>query len=239
MQSRQRYVTVSTGVVPYDVVGEGPPLLWLHPSAGVVWSPLLDGLARSFQLYVPTMPGFDATPFHPAVASMDRLAALAGEFIDAAIGTACDVVGYSFGGWVAAWLAVLRPDRVHRLVLEAPAGFRPSGSPALPTGAVASPRRLANQTAPLHYITGSRNADAALAARLTEITCMTLILHGTADPLVPAESMQLLRNRLRHAYLIYIWDAGHAIEIDQPERVRSVIADFLVRGDAFIVNAGA
>ena len=39
-----------------------------------------------------------------------------------------DLMGTSFGGKAALWLAVQHPERVRALVLEAPAAIRPSGS---------------------------------------------------------------------------------------------------------------
>jgi pimeloyl-ACP methyl ester carboxylesterase len=246
-------VNLSTGPLTYGVVGEGRPVLFLHPAGGLRWSPFHEGLARSFKVYAPTMPGFDGTPFHESVTTMDGHAKIAGEFIDQVIGENCDVIGHSFGGWLATWLAVLRPDRVEHLVLEAPAGFRPKGSPGLPrepaalTAALfvhpekappaADPARmLANHQALPHYGGGRRDTDDALVARLHEIEAVTLILRGTADPLIPDESVQLLRSRIKRAYLIYIWDASHAVEIDQPERMLRVVESFLKRSDAFIVN---
>lgn len=224
VERRRETIALSTGTIPYEIAGSGRPVLWLHPAGGVHWSPVHEGLARSFTLYAPTMPGFDGTPFHPNVASMDALANVVGEFIDRAIGASCDVVGHSFGGWLGTWLAVLRPDRVAHLVLEAPAGFRPKGSP---------PPRYPTV---FHYGGGARDMDDALAARVHEIEAVTLILRGTADPVIPDESVQLLRSRLRHAYLLYVWDAGHTIDVDQPERMLRAVESFLQRSDAFIVN---
>src|SRR5258708_13794657 len=59
---------------------------------------------------------------------MQGLAKLMGEFIDKVIGGPSDVMGCSFGGCVALWLAAERPDRVDHLVLECPAVFRTKGS---------------------------------------------------------------------------------------------------------------
>ena len=39
-----------------------------------------------------------------------------------------DLMGTSFGGKAALWLAVRNPERVRALVLEAPAAIRPSGT---------------------------------------------------------------------------------------------------------------
>ena len=51
-------------------------------------------------------------------------------------------------------------------------------------------------------------------------------------------SVQLLKSRLPHAYLVYIWDAAHSIEVDQPERMLAVLTSFLQRSEGFMVNWG-
>ena len=40
------------------------------------------------------------------------------------------------------------------------------------------------------------------------------------------------------AKLLFVYDAGHNIEVDQPERFVALIRDFFSRGEAFIVNPG-
>src|SRR5262249_17024668 len=128
-----------------------------------------------------------------------------------------------------------RPDLVDHLVLECPAGFRTKGHGGRPS----SPEELrkllflhpekvppeekpaeveaANRRMLAHYAY-SPDTDEELLARLPSIDKLTLILHGTADRMIPKESVQLLKSRLPHAFLVYIWDAAHAIEVDQPER---------------------
>ena len=38
--------------------------------------------------------------------------------------------------------------------------------------------------------------------------------------------------------MIYVFDAGHDIEVDQPERFVALVRDFFARGEEFIVNPG-
>jgi hypothetical protein len=35
-----------------------------------------------------------------------------------------------------------------------------------------------------------------------------------------------------------VWDAAHAIEVDQPERMLAVLGSFLERSEGFMVNWG-
>jgi pimeloyl-ACP methyl ester carboxylesterase len=78
--------------------------------------------------------------------------------------------------------------------------------------------------------------DADLLEKLSRVEATTLILHGTEDRSIAKESVQLLKSRLRRAFLVYVWDAGHDIEVDQPGRMLSVVQGFLERSDAFMVN---
>ena len=77
--------------------------------------------------------------------------------------------------------------------------------------------------------------DPDLISQLEKIEQPTLILHGTEDRIIGAESMRLLKSRLRRAFLVYVWDAAHNIEVDQPERVLSLVRSFLERSEAFVV----
>jgi len=80
------------------------------------------------------------------------------------------------------------------------------------------------------------NSNKDFLNQLTKIKNLTLILMGNNDSIVSSESAQIIKEYIEHSYLIYIYDAGHGIGIDQPERVASLMSDFLTRGQAFIVN---
>ena len=55
---------------------------------------------------------------------MQELAGLAHEFGKKMIGDTYDVMGQSFGSWVAVWYGIMHADPVQQLILECPAGFR-------------------------------------------------------------------------------------------------------------------
>ncbi|HXZ54288.1 MAG TPA: alpha/beta hydrolase [Burkholderiales bacterium] len=254
-QPRASRIALSSGELSYFAAGEGRPLVYLHPAGGVRWTKVLDELAKSFRLLVPVMPGFDGTPAHPPVRSMKALAALAGEFVEKTAGGPCDVIGCSFGGYLAVWLAAQRPGLVDHLVLECPAGFRPKGHGGRPADAselrkllFLHPEKLPPEDKPADMEAANRrmlahygyaqDTDEELLALVPSIDKLTLILHGTADRMIPKESVQLLKSRLPHAYLVYVWDAAHAIEVDQPERMLAVLTSFLQRSEGFMVNWG-
>ncbi len=242
-----------SGALPYWVAGDGPPVLYFHAADGARPTAGLVALAHHHRIYMPVIPGFDDTPLLDGIATMRDIARLGAEFIDSVIGKRADVIGQSFGGWAAPWLALEHAEAVGLMVLECPAGFRPEGhappssDPALRLAEMyAHPERRAPETKSeatltrnremLHHYHGAVTRDAALIARLGEIEALTLILMGTKDGRIPPASGQLLKDRMAHAFLIYVYDAAHSIETDQPERFAIVVGDFLARGESFIVN---
>lgn len=223
----EKKIRLKSGELSYFHAGSGRPLLWLHPAGGIRRSKVLEGLGQSFALYVPVFPGFEGTSFHPEVKTRQALGALAAEFLERVIGRRCDVMGWSFGGAVALWLALERPELVDHLVLECPAGLV----------SVDKKIKRVNRALLEHY-GADDGKDEALLARVGEIGQTTLILQGTDDGTIPAPSAQHLKGLLKKAFLVYVWQAGHDLETDQPERVLGVVKGFLEHSDAFMVNRG-
>jgi pimeloyl-ACP methyl ester carboxylesterase len=232
--------------------GVGRPLVYLHAAGGVRWTKFLEKLSETHTVHLPTFPGFDGTPTQDAIRSRRALGTAVGHYIEEAIGKPCDVMGRSFGGAVALWLAIERPDCVDHLVLECPGGLQ-SIDPALRkdprafrAALFAHPEKVDFENKPedieaknrsmlVHY--GAEDGkDPELLQSLDRVQGLTLILHGTEDRIITAESMRLLKARLRRAFLVYVWDAAHDIEVDQPGRAAAVVRSFLERSDAFVVR---
>jgi pimeloyl-ACP methyl ester carboxylesterase len=232
--------------------GSGRALLYLHPAGGVRWTATLERLARTRTLHVPTFPGFDGTGTDDEVTSRQGLAHLVGSYIEKHIGSACDVMGCSFGGAVALWLALEHPELVDHLVLECPAGLQ-TIDPALRRNPhafykalFAHPEKVTYEKKPediearnramlAHYRAEDGKDAALLLENLSRVRATTLILHGTEDRIIQAETMRRLKSELPRAFLVYVWDAAHNIEVDQPERMSAVVESFLERSEAFVV----
>lgn len=107
------------------VGGDGPPLVYLHPSAGLTWDPFLDRLATRYTVYAPEFPG--TTPGDPyAIHQVDDLwdAVLIYEQALRELGlSGVPVIGQSFGGMLAADLAAAYPDLFSHIVLFDPIGL--------------------------------------------------------------------------------------------------------------------
>lgn len=99
--------------------GEGPPAVFLHGLGGgrTAWRPQLEDLSRVRRCVAWDAPGYGASE-PVADTSFDAYATAAIEFIDTVSPHApVDLVGMSFGGMIAQYVAAAAPDRVRTLSL--------------------------------------------------------------------------------------------------------------------------
>ena len=106
--------------------GSGPPVLYLHGAGGDSdWLPLFDRLAERFTVYHPSHPGFGKSG---GLEHIDDIEDLVFHYVDLLAALGLDgrqpnIVGSSFGGWIAAEMAHRSPHLVGRLVLIDAAGL--------------------------------------------------------------------------------------------------------------------
>jgi 2-hydroxy-6-oxonona-2,4-dienedioate hydrolase len=135
-QATQHRVDVQGRFVCWRKFGEGPPLVLLHGGHGswLHWVRNIEPLAARFTVWVPDLPGYgDSDDWgHSRSAGMADLLHATLTSLDILVGsdTWIDLVGFSFGGLVAAQIAARR-SRVRRLALLGAAGHgglrRPRG----------------------------------------------------------------------------------------------------------------
>lgn len=198
----ERWATVGGCRIWYRDGGVGQPLVHLHGAGGPSWDEAHRMLATRFRVIAPALPGFGETTCDSRPGSLLDLAGVMATFIREIAGGKAHVLGSSFGGGVATWLAVENADVIDRLVLESPA------------------------------------SDSALRARLGDIHTPTLALFGTEDRQIPPEVGRLYKERMPDCTFALVYQAGHIIRRDRPEAFVRLVADFLDRGPAFLVNRG-
>jgi pimeloyl-ACP methyl ester carboxylesterase len=64
-------------------------------------------------------------------------------------------------------------------------------------------------------------------SRLSTLTAPTLVLHGTADVLVPPPNAFILGERIPAAWVVQIRDGGHGVMYQYPDEINSVLLSFL------------
>jgi pimeloyl-ACP methyl ester carboxylesterase len=78
--------------------------------------------------------------------------------------------------------------------------------------------------------------DSVLADRLAEIKAPTLLLLGTEDEVIPQQTGRIYAERLPNCYYVLVYDAGHSIETERPQKLLVTIRDFLERRETFVAN---
>ena len=243
--------------IAWERHGSGQPLLLIHGLgyARWGWEPVVEPLARSFDVILFDNRGIGESDAPPGPYTAAGLAADAAQVLDEAGVERAHVLGTSLGGMVAQELALAAPERVDRLVLACTTPGGPESFPMpeqtvkLLTSGATLRQFVENALAPdpdeeiVERILRHREATAqpfdawsAQAAagaafdaldRVEGIAAPTLILHGTEDAVVDSRNAALLERRIPDARVELFPGAGHLFFWEQPDRFVEVVTEFL------------
>ena len=218
------------------------PFLLLHGGGGV---PTMTGFAdllaerSNARVLLPTHPGFGGTPKDDELTNVIDLAQSYVAMLDRLDLADVTVVGNSFGGWLAAEMALLPSDRISGAVIIngvgievdghpmtdvsglSPAELRsysfhdPSKAPVPPGGGTGpSPDVLA-----LIGYTGPTMSDPTLARRLGKIDLPVRMLWGESDRIVDPDYGRAYAAAIPNATFTLLPRAGHLPQLETPEQV--------------------
>ena len=238
--------------------GTGEPVLFLHAAGGAgTWLPFHDMLAgRGFEVIAPDHPGFGKSDEFPEVEAIDDLVFHYLDVLDALGLDRPHVVGGSFGGWIAAELALYVPQRVASLTLLSAAGLRlpehpitdlfllpparlpetlfhnpPPPAPVPPPG---TPPDLDTIIAAYREATSLARFcwvpfmdDPKQQPRLHRIAAPTLVVAPSDDRVIPVEHARRYAELIPNATYAEVPDCGHAMYFERPEEFTTRVAAFL------------
>jgi len=108
--------------------GEGEPILLIHGVNPInPRAPFVDLLAQHGEVIAPSHPGFGGSARPPDFDTMYDLINLYHDVLESIAAPRIHVIGFGFGGWIAAELAVAGARKIDRLVLVDPVGIKISG----------------------------------------------------------------------------------------------------------------
>jgi pimeloyl-ACP methyl ester carboxylesterase len=237
--------------------GAGAPLLFLHGGEGFdQQQPFVSRLSAQRRLIAPSHPGFGTSGLPDWLDSVDDIAHLYLELLDALKLDKVDIVGCSIGGWIAAEIATKVPERIRRLVMAGPVGVK-VGTPerldipdifAMPQAEVdkllyhdparMTPDQSKMSDAQLTAMFRNREALALLVwepwmhnpklrRRLHRVANLALFIRGASDGLVSGGYLQAYARLLPNARTQTIAAAGHMPHLEQPEAFASAVLGFL------------
>ncbi|MQA82831.1 MAG: alpha/beta fold hydrolase [Streptosporangiales bacterium] len=223
------------------VAGAGPPLLYLHPAAGLAWDPFLSHLSERYTVYAPEFPGTSVgDPY--AVHAIDELSDIVLAYEEVVRRLGLDkpvVVGQSFGGMLAAELVAHFPGLSEQLVLLDPIGLWREDTPVA-NWVATPPEQL---PALLFHDPAGEAAQAMLAMpedeeqRVAATAGMVWAFGSTAKFMWPIPDKGL-RNRLHRitASTLIVWGRQDSlIDVSYAGEFAELIADGKV---AVIDNCG-
>ena len=248
--------TVELGEVKLRVMrgGSGRPVLLLHHDIGTLDRlPFYDSLAEKFDVIVPRHPGF-GVPERPQWLRHPRDIAALYQWLLANLSVeSASLVGLGYGGWIAAEMAALAPRDFHRLVLVgamgvkppegnildqaiisyidyARAGFHDQDAFAKNYGDVSTDqlvawdlcREMSFRTAWKPYM-----YSLTLPHLLGGVRAPALVVWGDDDKVVPYSAGQLYARALREARLEMVRNAGHCVDMEQPEALARLVVPFI------------
>lgn len=237
--------------------GVGRPILLLHGMRPVhPRAPFLDLLSEHAEVVAPSHPGFGHSPRPDDFDSVYDLVHLYLDVLDQFPHDKVTLLGLSFGGWLAAELAVTCSHRLDRLILVDAVGIKVSDreTPDILDVFNTSPREVLRQSwhdaerwAPdfdamsddelaVHH----RNLEALclygwhpymynphLRRWLSRIAVPTLVLWGASDRVVTPAYGRAYAASIPEASFSLIERAGHHPEIEQPEAFAERVVAFL------------
>jgi pimeloyl-ACP methyl ester carboxylesterase len=234
----------------------GPPALLLHGMDTVAPdAPFLDLLERDMEIIAPSAPGFGNTVRPPDFDTIYDLVHLWHALIDELRCDRLDLIGLSFGGWLAAEVAVACRYKLGKLVLVDPLGIKLGDRESRDILDVfnvnpAEVRRCAwhdpaktpdyNAMSDEALVVHARNWEALclyawhpclynpqLKRWLPRIRVPTLVLWGGSDRIVTPDYGRAYAGFIPGARFELIEEAGHHPELEQPDRFAALVSAFL------------
>jgi pimeloyl-ACP methyl ester carboxylesterase len=234
--------------------GSGAPVLVLHHDIGTVESlPFYDILAKEFDVLVPHHPGWGKSE-RPQWMRHPRDIAAIYSWLLADLGLKdVSLVGLGFGGWIAAEMASQSPTSYRKLVLVAPMGIKPPSGEIADQAIVSYivyPKSGFHDEAAFKNVYGDVTTDQleawdiaremsfrtawkpymysqTLPHLLGGVRCPSLILWGDDDRIVPINTAETWHHALPGSTLKTIAACGHFAEMEKPDDVSRLTADFI------------
>jgi pimeloyl-ACP methyl ester carboxylesterase len=258
-QGEQQTDRLIVGGVELEVLrrGRGRTLLLLHGFEPVPpTARFLDLLSSRFAIIAPSSPGFGQSPRPDDICTVYDLVHLYLDLLDTLPDERVSVIGFSFGGWIAAEMAAASSPRVDKLILVDALGIKVSDRETPDILDIfnthprdVAPRRWRDPAAIAPDFDAMPDDEIVAYARNREALCLygwhpymhnprlkrwlagiripTLVLWGAQDGIVAPSYGEAYARLIPGARFALIDEAGHHPELERPEAFADQVLTFL------------
>jgi pimeloyl-ACP methyl ester carboxylesterase len=218
----------------------GTNLLLLHgsPSSLSSWSTLYADSAfmNTFKIIAVDRPGYGYSNFGDVEISITRQAEIVETIIDSLELSTTILLGASYGGPVAAQVAIDRPQRIEHLVFLS-ASVKPNAEKTFwishlmtaPVIKYAFPAvfRMSSEEKLSH----AKELDKII--HWDSIKSLTSVVHGDKDDLIYFSNAEFLKDKIPNSKLYIMKDKGHSLIFTDPDYLKKMLLAVLLQNDAF------
>lgn len=255
----EQHSSLKLGDLNVEIIdrGAGRPVVFLHPGDGLAGSaPFLDRMSASCRVIAPSHPGFGHSDLPARFRAIDDLAYFYLDLFDALKLRDAVLVGESFGGWIAAEIAIRSTAHLSRLVLADALGVRVSQDETavdvqdiftlhpdeVDKRAYVDPakwKRSPDELSDDELFVMARNRESLalfgwspymynplLMRWLHRIGIPTLVLWGEQDGIVSADYGRAYAAAIPGARFELVKGAAHHPHVERPSRFAEAIAKF-------------
>jgi pimeloyl-ACP methyl ester carboxylesterase len=242
-------IVIKEGLVHYEVIGRGRPLVFIHGWLGSwrYWVPAMEELSSGHRTYALDLWGFGDSDKLSAYYSTDAYVELLTEFLNQLGIWRVPLVGHALGGVVALLFAAKAPERVEQVMgvsvplvgaaINRPfAGFsgdgemlarlvaRRAGFPEVDMEA-----RKADATAITHSMRSAMGCD--LRRVLPPLEIPVLLVYGSNDTLIKPPEPEWLQDCNENVRSIDLESTQHFPMLEERNKFNRLLMDFLDAGD--------
>lgn len=234
--------------------GKGAPILVLHNDFGMPdKSPFLDALAASYDVIVPTHPGWGQSQRPEWMRSVRDVAAMYRMLLPGLGVEKVSMVGLGFGGWIAAEMLTNASNDVGSVVLVGSMGIKPPEGYILDQAIVSY----------IDYAKAAFHTDKAFEANygdvstdqleawdiaremcfriawkpymysqtlphlLRSVKTPAMLVWGEHDKIVPLSAAHAFAKALPNAKLDIVKGSGHAVALEKPAELAMIVDSFI------------
>jgi pimeloyl-ACP methyl ester carboxylesterase len=232
-QGRAIYQVDANGIsIGYKLVGAGAPLVMIMGLGGTAenWPPqVVEALSKNYQLIVPDNRGMGHSSANDTVFSYPLFAADVIGLLDALGVKQTHVLGYSMGSTIAQQLLLQYPDRFSKALIHATSTDGSNVAKALHGRVPPDPIVARQVEATTHWKTPLQ--------QLPAIPNQVMLVVGTADDVVGAESSKILASAIPGAWLVQFKGATHHLMYETPAGFAAAALTFFDTDETVTVKA--